>query len=385
LRRAYKFRAYLTRGQDGRAGECLRDHRVLINAALEERRVAWKRCATSVRYGAQSAQLKAIRQECPEQGRWSFSSQQATLRRLDKAFDAFFRRVKAGQKPGYPRFKSAGRFDSVEWPKDGDGCRWRPDDSRVYLQGIGQLKVHAHRRVEGVVKTITLKREGRRWYIVLSCDQVPAKPLPAAGRDVGVDLGIARFLTTSDGEVEPNPRFAPTSAAELAAAQQALARKQRASQNRRRAKAKVAEVHRRVRARRNDFHHKTARRLVETCDTIAFEDLNVANMSRSAAGTVDAPGTNVAAKRGLNRSILDAGWAQFVDILAAKAEEAGRRVVFVDPRHTSINCHRCGQRCTRPEQATVVCPRCGPCDADLNGARNVATRAGLGSGRATAA
>jgi putative transposase len=391
VRRAYKFRAYPTRGQVSRAAQCLRDHQRLYNAALEERREAWRMRTVSVRYGQQSAQLKDIRGLDPDQGRWSFSSQQATLRRLDKAFAAFCRRCKAGQKPGYPRFRALDRWDSVEWPSDGDGCRWKPDMGRVYLQGIGHVKVHAHRAVQGRVKTISLKREGRRWYAVLSCDDVPAEPLPATGREIGLDVGVARFATASDGEIIANPRFTRKSAGELAAAQQALSRKKRGSSNRRRAKAKIGEVHRKIRNRRADFHHKTARALVSTCDAIALEDLNTAGMTRRPAPKPDPdqPGgflpNNAAAKRGLNRSILDAGWAQFAGILAAKAEEAERRIVFVNPAGTSINCHRCGRRCTRPRQDTVICPGHGPMDADLNGAINIAIRAGLGSGQARAA
>jgi putative transposase len=391
VRRAYKFRAYPTRGQVSRAAQCLRDHQRLYNAALEERREAWRMRTVSVRYGQQSAQLKDIRGLDPDQGRWSFSSQQATLRRLDKAFAAFCRRCRAGQKPGYPRFRALDRWDSVEWPSDGDGCRWKPDMGRVYLQGIGHVKVHAHRAVQGRVKTISLKREGRRWYAVLSCDDVPAEPLPATGREIGLDVGVARFATASDGEIIANPRFTRKSAGELAAAQQALSRKKRGSSNRRRAKAKIGEIHRKIRNRRADFHHKTARALVSTCDAIALEDLNTAGMTRRPAPKPDPdqPGgflpNNAAAKRGLNRSILDAGWAQFAGILAAKAEEAERRVVFVNPAHTSIDCHRCGRRCTRPQQDTVVCPVHGSMDADCNGALNIYARAGLGSGQADAA
>lgn len=386
MRRAYKFRIYPTAGQASRAAQCLRDHQQLYNAALEERREAWRMRKVGIRYGQQSAQLKEIRGLDPDQGRWSFSSQQATLRRLDKAMAAFYRRCKAGEKRvGYPRFKALDRWDSVEWPSDGDGCRWKPDMGRVYLQGVGHVRVHQHRPVQGRVKTISLKREGRRWYVVLSCDDVPACPLPAAGREVGVDVGVARFATASDGEIIASPRFTRESADELAAAQRTLARKKRGSANRRRAKAKVAQVHRRIRNRRADFHHKTARALVRECDVIALEDLRIANMVRSASGTLEKPGTNVAAKSGLNRSILDAGWGQFTSILIGKAEEAGRRIVLVDPRHTSINCHQCGARCTRPRQETVICPEHGAIDADLNGAINIASRAGLGSGQAHAA
>jgi putative transposase len=385
VRRAYKFRIYPTTGQASRAAMCLRDHQRLYNAALEERREAWRMRKVSIRYGQQSAQLRDIRMADADQGSWSFSSQQATLRRLDKAMAAFYRRCKAGQKPGYPRFKALDRWDSVEWPSDGDGCRWKPDMGRVYLQGIGHVKVNAHRGVEGRVKTIRLKRESRRWYVILSCDDVPAEPLPATGREIGLDVGVARFATTSDSEVIANPRFARESAEELAAARRVLARKKRGSANRRRAKAKVAEIHRRIRNRRADFHHKTARALVNECDVIALEDLRIGNMTRSASGTLEQPGTNVAAKSSLNRSILDAGWGQFAGILAAKAEEAGRRIVLVDPRNTSKTCHQCGEKCLRPWQALVICPVHGSMDADVNAARNIASRAGLGSGRAHAA
>jgi putative transposase len=144
-------------------------------------------------------------------------------------------------------------------------------------------------------------------------------------------------------------------------------------------------VHRRIRNWRCGFHHKTARALVSQCDVIALEDLRVVNMTRSARGTLDQPGTNVAAKSGLNRSVLDAGWSQFAGILAGKAEEAARRVVLVNPAYTSIDCHQCGRRCTRPWQDTVICPVHGAMDADLNGARNIYARAGLGSRRADAA
>jgi putative transposase len=383
MRRAYKFRAYPTRRQEQHALAMLDAHRQLYNAALEERREAWRH-GVRVRYREQSAQLTEIRRADPAgQGHWSFTSQQQTLRRLDRAFDSFFRHVRAGRTAGYPRFKSVTRWDSVDFV-DGDGARWRGPQGkwgRAYLQGIGQLKVTAHRAVLGRVKTVRLKREGRRWYVIVVAEQQPA-PLPATGREVGLDVGVARFATTSDGQVIPNPRFLVTSARELAAAQRALAGCRPGSGNRRRAKRKLAKLHRKLANRRRDFHHQTARRLVDTCDVIAVEDLAIANMTRSASGTIEQPSRNVAAKAGLNRSILDASWGQFLVILLAKAEGAGRRAITVNPWRTSITCHRCGARCDRPRQNTVICPAHGGMDADLNGARNILTRAGLGSGRA---
>ncbi|MGH9001945.1 MAG: RNA-guided endonuclease InsQ/TnpB family protein, partial [Acidimicrobiia bacterium] len=300
MRRAYKFRLRPTVRQHVALDDCLRAHRELYNAALDNRRGTWKWNRERVSYGAQSAQLKKIRKECFEQARWSFSSQQATLRRLNKAFEGFFRRVAAGQPAGFPRFKPRDRFDSVEWPKDGDGCRWKPEHRQVYLQGVGTVKLTAHRPVEGIVKTISVKRQGRHWFLILSCDDVPAKPRPATGAAVGIDVGISVFAATSDGALIDNPRHGRKGAERLTRAQQVLARKQRGSNNQLAARQVVANRHRKVANQRNDFHHQTARRLVNDHALIVIEDLAVKNMSRSASGTVDAPGINVAAKRGLN-------------------------------------------------------------------------------------
>jgi putative transposase len=395
VRRAYKFRAYPTSPQEGRAAALLADHCDLYNAALEERREAWRTSKVAVSYGIQSAQLKEIRRADPGgQGRHSFTAQQQTLRRLNTVFGAFHDRCKAGEKPGYPRFKPRSRFNQVMFVV-GDGAKWVPADqddgsARAVFQAVGSVKVKQHRPIQGVVKALQLKREHRRWYVILIAETEPV-PLPAAGREIGVDVGVARFLTTSDGEVVPNPRFVATSAAVIADLQRRRARARPGSGNRKRLRRALAREWRKVRNRRRDFHHKTARALVNECDVIALEDLNTAGMTKRPEPKPDPgrPGAylpnRAAAKAGLNKSILDAGWAQFATILNAKAEDAGRRVIFVNPAGTSINCHHCGQRCERPQQKTVICPRCGPQDADVNGARNIATRAGLGSGQASAA
>ncbi|WP_438502280.1 RNA-guided endonuclease TnpB family protein [Mycobacterium ostraviense] len=243
-------------------------------------------------------------------------------------------------KPGYPRFKGKARFDSVEWPKDGDGARWLPDTKRVYLQGIGQVKVELHRKVVGRVKTIQIKRQGRRWMLVLSCDDVPSNALPASDRQVGIDVGIVGFATTGDGEHVDNPCWGRQSAQQLAAAQQRLERAQRGSKNRQRRREKVAAWHRKIANQRKDFHHKQARKLVEAYDLLVVEDLKIANVMRRAKPVADEdnPGqylpNGARAKSGLSPSIGDAGWGGFVSILRAKAEDAGRIWIEVDPRHT---------------------------------------------------
>ncbi|MCH9701885.1 MAG: transposase, partial [Actinomycetia bacterium] len=226
------FRLRPTSRQHVALAACVDAHRELYNAALQERRDAWSHSKTRIYYGGQSGQLTEIRAARSDQAVWSFSSQQATLRRLNKAFDGFFRRVKRGEKPGYPRFKGKARFDSVEWPKDGDGACWLPETKRVYLQGVGQVKVHLHRQVQGRVKTIQIKRQGRRWVLVLSCDDVPASPLPAAGAQAGIDVGVVTYATLSDGTEVANPRWARQAAARLEAAQQRLQRAKRGSNNR---------------------------------------------------------------------------------------------------------------------------------------------------------
>jgi putative transposase len=239
--------------------------------------------------------------------------------------------------------------------------------------------VHQHRLVTGTVKTVSVKREGRRWYVVLSCDGVPAEPLPATGAVTGIDLGVASFLTTSGGTHIPNPRHLAASAARLTRAQQALSRCQRGSKRRRKARERVAGVHRKIRRQRLDFAHKTARKLIRDHDLIAHEALRTGNMTRSASGTLQTPGTNVAAKTGLNRSILDAGWGVFLNVLRAKAESAGRLIVEVDARHTSQRCAQCGHTATenRVSQALFRCQSCGhAAHADQNAAENI-QRAGL--------
>ena len=304
---------------------------------------------------------------------------------------AFYRRCKAGQAPGYPRFKARDRWDSVEWPKDGDGCRWKPDTGRCTsrVSVTSRSTPTAPLRAGSRRSASSVKAAAGTWSCPATTYQ-PGRSRRPAARSAWM-LAWPGSPPPATGRSSPTRRFSAPLPAELTAAQQALVQKKRGSANRRRARAKVAEVHRRIRNRRADFHHKTARALVRACDVIALENLNTAGMTRRPAPKPDPerPGAylpnGAAAKAGLNKSILDAGWAQFANILIAKVEETGRRVIFVNPACTSIDCHLCGRRCTRPQQDTVICPVHGAMDADVNGARNICTRAGLGSGQARAA
>jgi putative transposase len=387
VRRSYKFLLRPTRKQGAALEACLEDTRQLYNAALEERREAWRKGRHRVTFYGQDAQLKEIRAADLERyGRWSFTCERAAIKRLDLAFQAFFRRVKAGEKPGYPRFKGRGWWDSVQWPA-GNGARWdsvpHPTITRVYFQGVGHVRVHQHRAVEGRVKTITAKRENGRWYMILSCDDVPAGALEPVAAPVGIDMGVVSFLTTSDGTHVPSPRHLAASAGQLTAAQRDLAPKKRGSNRRKKAVAKVARLHVKVRRQRLDHAHKAALTLVRDHDLIVHEKLQVANLIARPRARPDGSGghqpNGAAAKSGLNKSILDAGWGLFLRILAAKAESAGRTVIAVNPRHTSQRCAQCGHTAAgnRVTQAEFRCLACGHhAHADVNAAINI-LRAGL--------
>lgn len=387
MRRSYKFLLRPTSKQAAALESCLEGCRQLYNAALEERREAWRTGRHRITFYSQDAQLKEIRRTDPDYARWSFACEREAIRRLDRAFQAFYRRVKAGERPGYPRFRGRARFDSVTWPQHGNGCRWdsvpHPSMTRVYLLSIGHVRVHQHRPVQGTVKTVSVKREGHRWHVVLSCDDVPAEPLPAAGAAVGIDLGVASFLTTSDGTQVPNPHLLLAVAEKLGDAQRLVARRKRGSKRRRKAVARVAALYAKVGRTRLDHAHKTALALVRVNDVIVHEDLRMANMTRrprprpAADGTYEPNGAT--AKSGLNKAILDAGWGVFLRVLVSKAEDAGRVVIAVNPRHTSQRCAQCGHVAagSRVTQAEFTCLACGhQAHADVNAAINI-LRAGL--------
>jgi putative transposase len=382
--RAYKFVLQPTVAQTRRLESLLAVQCELYNAALEERRGAWRWERRRVTRFEQFAQLAGLREVRPEVMAFGVCVARGTLTRLDLAFTAFFRRHKAGQKPGYPRFRSRSRFDSVSWP-DRSGWGLDVERRRFYVQGVGHIKVRVYRKMQGIAKTATLRREGRRWVCVIFCAEVPAAPLAPTGRSVGVDVGVANLVATSDGAFFSNPRPGRNLAARVAGAQRAVARKRRGSNRRRQAVARLARLRRQEANVRRDWSHQVSRSLVDRYDLIAHEELAIANMVRSARGTIAEPGTNVAAKAGLNRSIHDAGWATLLRFMTYKAESAGRDVIAVRAAYTSQTCSACGHvaKENRPSQAVFRCQACGhTTHADTNAAVNI-HRAGLAQRRRT--
>lgn len=353
LRRTFKYRLYPTRAQVETLDRHLALCCELYNAALQERRDAWRMAGIHVSFSQQSTQLPLIKADRPELAEVYSQALQDVLHRVDKAFAGLFRRVKAGEKPGYPRFRSRRRYDSLTYPQLGFSL----EEKHLYLSKVGPVKVKLHRPLEGCVKTLTVKRECGTWYAMFVC-QVESAPLPACAEAVGIDVGLEYFLTTSEGEHIENPRHLRVAEAQLVKAQQRVSRRRKGSHRRRKAVGLLAHQHQRVRNCRKDFHHKVARNLVGSYGFITAEDLRVANMVRN---------------RSLAKSISDAGWGQFVSILQAKAEYAGREMVLVNPRNTSQTCSGCRAHVLKPLSERVhACHVCGlVLHRDVNAARNI--------------
>jgi len=344
-KKAFKYRLYPTRQQEQILVKTLALCRELYNASLEERTEAYRMSKVTITYNQQANQLPEIKELRPELNDIHSQVLQDILRRVEKAMKAFFRRVKAGERAGYPRFKSFNRFDSFTYPQSGFSLT---HDNHVCLSKIGSIKIKLHRPIEGTIKTATIKREVDQWYIVFSCEVEAREPLPESNEAVGVDMGVTHFATFSTGEKIENPRHFRHAQKRLEKIQQKLARCKKGSHRRAKVKRQVAKLHRKTRNQRKDFLHKESRKLVNAYGTIYFENLNIAGMTRRPKPKQDETTkeylpNGASAKAGLNKSILDAGWYQFQQYCTYKAEEAGRSVVFVDPRSTSQRCHNCGR------------------------------------------
>lgn len=381
VKRAFNFLLQPTPRQRASLTALLDAQRELYNAALEERRGAWRWERRYVTRFDQYLTLTSLGETRPDLLAWGVVVCRGTLARLDEAFRGFHRRCKRAERPGFPRFKPASRWHSVSWP-DNAGWRLKADESRLYVQGVGNIRVRLHRPIAGTPKTLTIRREGRRWRMTVFCNQVPFSFLPETGKAVGIDVGITNLVATSEGRRIGNPRFARRAAEQLMRAQTVLERKQRWSQRRRRQVARVAACHRKIRNQRRDHAHQLSRQVVNEYDLVAHEKLAISSMMRRPSPRPDRKGgferNGRTAKTALNRSIQDAGWAQLLRFIAYKAEEAGRRVVAVDARNTSRCCAECGhtERANRNGEA-FRCGACGHRDhADVNAARNI-LRAGL--------
>ena len=363
MRKSFKYRIYLTNGQRRILEQQLEECRWAYNELLAERKRAYEERGESLRLYDTQALLPVWKLTRPALKLVHSLVLQNVNIRVDLAFHAFFRRVKEGvEKAGFPRFKSFGRYDSLTYAQYGNGVRL--EDERLILSKVGAVHVVLHRPVAGTPKTVTLTRSRTgKWFACFSCE-TEAEPLPPTGEIVGVDVGLHNFATLSNGKPPiPNPRFYRRDEADLKRVQQRKDAAKNAQNWPENAKEKgiLACIHERIANRRSDFAHKESRTLVNAYQVIVFEDLAPMEMGRS---------------RGMRKSIVDVAWTQFIQMTVAKAEEAGRRVILVNPKNTTKMCSTCGEIVPKALSVRVhTCPVCGlVMDRDENAALNILQR-----------
>lgn len=358
--KTFKYRLYPSKSQEKNLRLVLDVSRNFYNMCVGERKYAYTLEGRSVSKNEQLRQVKDYKATFPQARQVHSHVLQVVAADVDKAYQAFFRRVKAGEKPGYPRFKGRHWFDSFGFKEYGNG--FRLDGRRLKVYGVGRIPVRWHRPIEGEIKAVRILHKAGRWYACFTCE-VELEPLPKTGSFVGIDVGISALLTTSDGDKVDNPSYYREAQAELRRRQRKLSRAKRGSRNRRKALRAVQRQQAHVANQRSDTLHKLSYQLVQHHDGIALEDLTIRNMVRN---------------HHLSKSILDSGWGLFKQVLTYKAASAGREIRLVNPAYTSKTCSGCG---TIFEHLTladrwVECA-CGlSLDRDHNAAINILSRAG---------
>lgn len=364
MRKSFRYRIYPTKSQEAALDNQLRLCRGLYNMALDQRIWAYRTQNKSIGYLEQQNQLPEMKAEFTEYFGVHTHVLQNTLRRLDRAYSRFF----SGS--GFPRFKNRDRFRTLQFNNTG----FKILGKKLRIAKVGDIRIKLSRPVEGTIKTLSITRNSaNQWHVCFSCvvetPPVPQRPVTA---EVGLDLGLEKFGTLSDGSMIPNPRHLRGNVKALVERQRKLARKQKGSKNRGKAKILAAKAYGKVSNQRRDFHFKLSNQLVADYDRIVHEKLNIQAMSRSEVGTVSEPNPESTRKSGLNKSILDAGWGQFLDILRFKAENAGVEVVSVNPSFTSQTCSDCGLIAKKDLSVRVHSCECGlEIDRDLNAAINI--------------
>lgn len=331
MKLSYKYRIYLNNVQKSELERQLYLCRQLYNAALEERISLYKKTGKSRSRYDQYNELPELKQLCPEYKSVFAQALRTPLNQLDLAYQAFFRRIKLGETPGFPRSKGKGRFNSICFPQCNllKGGIKLLSNQKIKIHNIsGQIKVRWNRSYTGKIKQVKINKKSDKYYLILICDEVPINVLPKANKIVAIDLGLTSFLTTDTKEKIISPKPWKTAKEKLAYLQRKLALKKRGSKNRAKAKQSLAKQHEKISNIRKDFHHKTANKLIKENDIIFAEKLNVKGMLEGD-------------KKNIKSGISDAGWSQFINFLLYKAEKAGRETILVDPKNTSKTCSGC--------------------------------------------
>lgn len=358
--RAYKYKLKPSKSVIAKFQRWLSICREVYNAGLQERRDAWKLERKNISFYDQSRQLPQIKEIREDVLEVHAQVLQNVLNRLDKTFQAFFRRVKNSEKAGYPRFKGENRFSSFTYPQ----MKWgfRIEGNKLHLSKIGSVRIKLHREITGNIKTCTVKREISGWFVIFVVE-INSEMLPKANNQIGIDVGIENFLTLSDGTQIKNPRFFEVLQKKIRVAQRRISRRRKGSTGRRKAIMQLGKLHKKTKNSRSDFQHKISRSLINKFDLIAIENLNIKAMSRGLFA----------------KQINDVAWGSFFQKLLYKAESAGRKVIKVNPYGTSQTC-TCGQRVEKTINVRWhQCLNCGlSCHRDIVSAQ-VILKLGLGN------
>ncbi len=383
----YQFKGHLTRDGHALLDQRLMENRKLYNAALEERVGAYKQgkaygAEHRITFKSQSEGLTDVRRDDPAYDDCFRRVQVDTLKRLDKAYQAFFRRIKSGEKPGFPRFKGRNRFRTLAWHSGYEkNLVLNRERGKGYIKakGMPRIEFKLNRELpDGQPKEIRITRTARRVVVslVYVLDDLPKQSTRKPKNPVGIDAGIKNHITLSTGGNIPRRKI---DRRRLKRLQRAVSpsRAKRGSRSRRKKVRSLSKESQRVREAERGVAHQLSSEIVKRHDFIAVEDLVITNMIRSAKGTLEEPGKGVKAKSGLNRSISEQGWGRLYGMIAYKAEWAGKRFVEVDPKHTSQTCSSCGtiDGSSRKSQSEFQCTGCGyAANADVNAAHNILRR-----------
>ena len=352
--KTFQYRIYPNKKQINLMHQMLEECRWIYNQTLAYRKNVWEQEQKSVRLYHTTALLPQWKQERPSLKIVYSQVLQSVQERVDLAFRAFFRRAKVGEKPGYPRFRGKGRYDSFTYPQSGFSLK----DGKVKVAKIGLIKAIIHRPIEGKIKRLTLRcRNTNKWYVCFSCEVEPMLLTPSE-KAIGIDVGLESFATFSNGEKIPNPRFFRTAEKALAKAQRKLSKAEHGTKERAKRRKVVSHIHNKIANKRKDFAHKLSRKLVNEYGIIILERLN---------------GKKMLNNHRLAKSIADAAWYQLVQFILYKAGYAGKEVILVDPRNTSKRCSRCRTLVNKDLSCRIhSCFVCGlTLDRDLNASINI--------------
>lgn len=353
-RKSFQFRLRPTKKQCKILEQNLEECRWLYNELLAQRKNSYEELGESLTKYQQQAFLIPMKEERTSLLCVHSQILQNVNDRIDKAFQAFFRRVKAGQKPGYPRFRGKHRYNSFCYTQSGFSVA----DGNLKLSKIGTIRIKQHRPISGIVKTCTLRKNASgEWDVSLSC-LIENVPLPENDKSVGIDVGIENFAMLTGGYAIPNPKFFRKSEKKLAKAQRKLSKLTKGTPERRKAGKACAKTHQKIANQRKDFCHQESRKIIDQYQYICIEDLDIKNMIQGSF---------------FAKSITDASWNQFRQYLTYKAEDAGRKIGLANPSYTSQNCSQCGHReAKKLSQRTHICSICGyTAHRDLNAAQNI--------------